>query len=229
GRLIAQELAEVGIDVNCAPLGDIAGAATHPRLQNRCYGTDAASVIARARAVVEGQLAGGVLPVLKHIPGHGSATKDSHVDLPRVTTPKEALAAHDFAPFTALSDLPMGMTAHVVFTAYDDARPATTSALMHRVIRDEIGFDGLLMTDDLSMEALAGSVTDRCAGALSAGCDVILHCNGVLEEMEEVAAFGPLSPEAEARAAHALSWRRAPDDVDIDALRTDLQSLMEAA
>ncbi|MEM1237509.1 MAG: beta-N-acetylhexosaminidase [Pseudomonadota bacterium] len=227
GRLIAAELYEIGIDVNCAPLGDIADDTTHPRLLNRCYGTDAASVATRGRALTDGQLAGGVLPVLKHIPGHGSSTKDSHVDLPVVTRSAEELSARDFAPFKALSDLPMGMTAHLIFQAYDGSLPATTSPTMHRVIREEIGFGGLLMTDDLSMEALSGSVTDRCRAALGAGCDLILHCNGELPEMEEVAAFGAMTPEATKRAEAALSWRKAPDNVDIAALTREFRTLTE--
>lgn len=228
-RLIAHELHEVGIDVNCAPLADIAGDATHPRLRNRCYGRNPAEVIARARAVMAGQGEGGVLSVLKHIPGHGSATKDSHVDLPVVTTSREALGAHDFAPFRALNDVPLGMTAHVVFTAYDDRRPATTSPILHRAIREEIGFAGLLMTDDLSMEALEGDVRQRCDDALKAGCDLILHCNGDLAEMEVVASFGAMSQAAEARAARALAARRAPDDIDMTALRADLAAMTEDA
>ncbi|MEM9437072.1 MAG: beta-N-acetylhexosaminidase [Pseudomonadota bacterium] len=228
-RLIAHELVEIGIDVNCAPLGDIAGQGTHPRLMNRCYGRTPGDVISCARAVAEGQRAGGVLSVLKHIPGHGSSTKDSHVDLPRVSKTAEDLHAHDFAPFKALSDMPMGMTAHVVFTAYDGDHPATTSPAMHRVIREEIGFGGLLMTDDLSMEALKGTVPDRCKAALAAGCDLILHCNGELAEMEDVAAFGPMTAEAERRAAAALAQRQAPDDVDISALRAELRGLIEEA
>ncbi|MEM1374059.1 MAG: beta-N-acetylhexosaminidase [Pseudomonadota bacterium] len=228
-RLIAHELHEVGVDVNCAPLGDIAGDATHPRLRNRCYGQTPGAVAARARAVVDGQAAGGVLSVLKHIPGHGSATKDSHVDLPVVAKSREALSAHDFAPFRALADLTLGMTAHVVFTAYDDTHPATTSAEMHRVIREDIGFEGLLMTDDLSMDALAGDVRQRCDDALRAGCDVILHCNGEMAEMEVVAGSGPMSPTAEARAARALAGRQKPDDIDIAALRADLAAMTEDA
>lgn len=226
-RLIAGELQEIGIDVNCAPLGDVAGEGTHPRLLNRCYGYDAQEVAERGRAVADGQLAGGVLPVLKHMPGHGRSTKDTHFDLPVVEASKEALHAHDFVPFKALRDLPLGMTGHLVFKAYDAERPATTSPSMHRVIREEIGFAGLLMTDDLSMEALSGNITERCEAALSAGCDLILHCNGDLREMEEVAAFGALTQAAETRAASALAWRKAPDDIDRTALHADLRALME--
>ena len=227
GRLIAHELHEIGIDVNCAPLGDIAEDATHPRLKNRCYARDADTVAKLARALTDGQLAGGVLPVLKHIPGHGSSTKDTHVDLPFVAKRKEDLHAHDFAPFKALKDLPLGMTGHLIFSAYDESAPATTSPEMHRVIREEIGFAGLLMTDDLSMEALSGSITERSHAALNAGCDLILHCNGKLAEMEEVAAFGAMTSEAAQRADAALAWRNEPDDVDIAALTNEFRSLTE--
>ena len=163
-RLIAAELRAVGIDGNCAPTVDIAGPLTHPFLRNRCYGSDLATVIAVARAVADGFLDGGVLPVMKHMPGHGRATMDTHLDLPRVTETPEALLRSDFAAFRALSDLPLGMTAHIVFSAYDD-QPATCSAPMIRVIREDIGFGGLLMTDDLSMQALSGTLADRAAAA----------------------------------------------------------------
>ncbi|MEO0678077.1 MAG: glycoside hydrolase family 3 N-terminal domain-containing protein, partial [Pseudomonadota bacterium] len=228
-RLIAAELREIGIDVNCAPMGDTAFAGTHPRLKNRCYGETPAEVAARGRAVVEGQRAGGVLSVLKHIPGHGSATKDSHIDLPVVTKDGDQLAREDFAPFEALSDTPMGMTAHVVFTAHDAERPATTSPIMHRIIREEIGFGGLLMTDDLSMEALDGTPRTRSEAALAAGCDLILHCNGEMVEMEGVVTVGAMSAAAEARAQAALAERTAPEPVDTGALRAELHALMEEA
>ncbi|MEL6691039.1 MAG: glycoside hydrolase family 3 N-terminal domain-containing protein, partial [Pseudomonadota bacterium] len=139
------------------------------------------------------------------------------------------LHAHDFAPFKALNDVPMGMTAHIIFSAYDETAPATTSPIMHRVIREEIGFDGLLMTDDLSMEALAGDVHQRCSDALSAGCDLILHCNGEMAEMEVVASFGAMTDAAEARAARALAQRQTPVDIDISALRAELAATMENA
>ncbi|MEO0485039.1 MAG: beta-N-acetylhexosaminidase [Pseudomonadota bacterium] len=224
GRLIAAELAALGIDVNCAPNADIATADTHPRLRNRCYGTRAADVIRRARAMADGLLAGGVLPVVKHMPGHGSATKDSHLELPVVTKSRDALAAQDAAPFAALNDLPMAMTAHVVFTAYDEARPATTSPTLHRVMRGEIGFGGLLMTDDLAMEALTGTPAERAEAAQAAGCDIILHCNGALAEMETLAHL-TLTQAAQTRAAAALARRAPATDVDIAALEADLSAM----
>ncbi len=152
-RLIAAELRALGIDSNCAPLADVASEATHPFLRNRCYGSDAATVAARARACAEGHLDGGVVPVMKHIPGHGRSTMDSHHDLPHVTAPAEVLRAEDFAAFAALKDLPMAMTAHLVYDAFD-ARPATLSPVVMHLIREELGYDGLVMTDDISMKAL---------------------------------------------------------------------------
>ncbi|WP_273523323.1 beta-N-acetylhexosaminidase [Rhodosalinus sediminis] len=227
-RIIAHELAALGIDVNCAPLADIATPTTHPVLRDRCYGATPGAVAARARAVAEGLLAGGVLPVLKHIPGHGRATADSHRALPRVGAAAADLRLTDFAPFAALADLPLGMTAHVVYTALDD-RPATISPAMIRLIRDELGFAGLLMTDDISMQALSGSVGERAAAARAAGCDVVLHCNGDAEEMAAVvAAAGSLTPAAEARAAAALARRGAGEAVDIAALQAKHDALLSA-
>jgi len=218
-RLIAAELREVGIDGNCAPLGDIAGPRTHPVLRNRCYGGEAGTVARIGRAVAGALLAGGVLPVLKHIPGHGRATVDSHLDLPRVGAPLAVLRATDFAPFRALADLPLGMTAHIVYDALDPDRPATQSGTVIGVIRDEIGFDGVLMTDDISMSALSGAPGDRAAAARAAGCDMVLHCNGDLAEMAEIAAAsGPLDGAAADRAARALAARRAPGRADSSAL-----------
>ncbi|WP_019953784.1 glycoside hydrolase family 3 N-terminal domain-containing protein [Yoonia vestfoldensis] len=226
-RLIARDLLSVGIDVNCAPLADVAEDATHPFLQNRLYGWDVPTVVAAARACADGLLAGGVLPVLKHIPGHGRAQADSHLALPRVSASVDDLTAHDFAPFAALRDLPLGMTAHIVFDALDPDRPATTSPVMMQVIRDQIGFDGLLMTDDLSMQALAGTVTDRSLAAVGAGCDLILHCNGDAQEMADVAkAAGALSPQAIIRADRALALRKPPEKIDIAALEAEFEALM---
>ena len=228
-RIIAHELSALGIDVNCAPLADIATPATHPFLRNRCLGETPGDVAQRARAVAEGLLAGGVLPVLKHIPGHGRATADSHHDLPRVEAPLAELRLTDFAPFAALADLPLGMTAHVVYAALDD-RAATVSPVVTRLIREELGFGGLLMTDDLSMQALSGDVGSRAAAACAAGCDIALHCNGDLAQMEAViAAAGPLEGAAGARAEAALACRRVPDPVDIDALEAKHRELLAGA
>ncbi|SNS73597.1 beta-N-acetylhexosaminidase [Tropicimonas sediminicola] len=226
-RLIAHELREVGIDTNCAPSADIARPETHPFLRNRCFGEDVAAVVTGARAAAEGLMAGGVLPVVKHIPGHGRARLDSHKDLPVVEVDADDLRALDFAPFQALADLPMGMTAHLKFTAFDAEAPATQSARMIGLIRNEIGFDGLLMTDDLSMQALIGDIAARAAASIAAGCDVVLHCNGELAEMEQaVASAGPLSQDATRRADAALALRRKPDPVDIPAVEEELRTLL---
>lgn len=229
-RLIAAELAAVGIDVNCAPVLDTAGAETHPVILNRCYGEEPEEIAAVGRAVAEGLLAGGVLPVMKHMPGQGRAALDSHLALPRVAAPRAALAA-DFAPFRALRDLPAAMTAHVIYDAIDPGRPATQSPAVVRLIREEIGFDGLLLTDDLSMKALEGGFAERTAGALGAGCDVALHCNGDPVEMAEVAAAAPaMAGEAATRAARALALRHvaAPDTAALDAELADLGGLARA-
>ncbi|MGB0904607.1 MAG: glycoside hydrolase family 3 N-terminal domain-containing protein, partial [Mangrovicoccus sp.] len=227
-RLIAAELSALGIDANCAPMADIAMADTHHFLRNRCYGTDLPSVIANARATSEGLLDGGVLPVLKHIPGHGRGTLDSHLDLPKVTAEADALKTLDFAAFAGLNDLPMAMTAHIVYAAIDDQAPATQSAPMIQVIRDQIGFDGLLMTDDLSMQALSGSMRARCESSLGAGCDVILHCNGDMAEMQEIAAAsGDLAGQAALRADAALASKRVVSG-DIEALTAEWDELSQS-
>lgn len=229
GRLLAADLAELGIDVNCAPVADIAEPGTHAILRNRCLGTDVDMVIRHARAMADGLTAGGVLPVLKHIPGHGRARVDSHLDLPRVDTDAATLLATDFAPFRALNDLPLGMTAHLLFAALDDARPATQSPTMIGLIRDQIGFRGLLMTDDISMQALSGGIAERAQAALAAGCDLILHCNGILSEMRALADLCPtLGGVALARHEHALAARTEPEETDLDALRAEFAALVHA-
>lgn len=226
-RLIAAELRDVGIDANCAPLADIAGPATHPFLRNRCYGEDVATVTAASRAVADGLLEGGVLPVLKHIPGHGRATVDSHLSLPTVTAPLEELEETDFAVFRALNDLPMAMTAHIVFPALDGERPATCSPIVMQTIRQDMGFGNLIMSDDISMQALAGSLEERSRLAIAAGCDVILHCNGKRAEMVEVVtASGRMEGIAAERGERALAARHAPDAADLPALRAELDRLL---
>ena len=227
-RIIAEELAALGIDVDCAPLADIADADTHPFLRNRCYGEDAATVIEVGRAAAQGLAAGGVMPVLKHAPGHGRARTDSHNEAPKVSDSAEALRARDFAAFRALADLPMAMTGHVVFDAFDGERPATVSPTMIGLIRDEIGFDGLLMTDDISMDALPGGLAERCAASLSAGCDAVLHCNGVMAEMETVASVaGSMSGRSAERAERALAGRPSSDGVDIASAEAELEALLK--
>lgn len=224
-RLIARELRDVGIDVNCTPTADIACEATHPFLLSRLYGDSVETVARRARANAEGSLAGGVLPVLKHIPGHGRASLDSHLALPRVAAPLAELRATDFEVFRRLAGLPVGMTAHVVYEAIDTA-PGTVSPAVLAEIRGTIGFDGMLLTDDISMGALGGSLAGRCRGAIAAGCDAVLHCNGDLAEMEEIAAtVSALAPASERRAARALALRAAPAALDIEAARAELAAL----
>ncbi len=201
-RLIADDLLRTGVTVDCLPIADVPVPGADGVIGDRAYGTDASKVAAIARAVTDGLKQGGILPVLKHIPGHGRATADTHFRLPVVNTPRNELETTDFAAFRPLADLPMAMTAHVVFSAIDPAHPATTSATMiAQVIRGSIGFQGLLMSDDVSMNALAGSISERTRAIFAAGCDVALHCNGKLEEMRDVADQAPeLSGQALQRA-----------------------------
>ena len=224
-RLIAHELRGVGIDGNCSPCLDVARADTHPFLRNRCLAGDAATVARLGRAVADGHLAGGVLPVVKHLPGHGRGVSDSHHDLPETDADLATLTSTDFAPFAALSDLPLAMTAHVVFRALDD-KPATQSTATIAHIRQVIGFDGLLMTDDLSMQALSGTIAARAAQSVAAGCDVALYCKAEMPDaMAVVAAAGRMTPATQTRADRALAARRPPAPVDIAALRAELRSL----
>ena len=230
-RLIAADLAELGITVDCLPLADVPIAGADAVIGNRAYGTEPAKVAAIARAVTDGLEQGGVLPVLKHIPGHGRANADSHFGLPMVDTDTHELERTDFAAFRPLADLPMAMTAHVVFSALDPAQPATTSAtIIRQVIRGVIGFQGLLMSDDVSMNALAGSLAERTRAIVSAGCDMVLHCNGNLDEMREVARQTPeLMGQALERANRALASRKAPQPLDRQAARAELEALMDRA
>ena len=228
-RIIASELYDLGIDSNCAPMVDSAGDGTQAFLKNRCYAHEPKRVAEIGRAAANGLLDGGVLPVVKHIPGHGRATLDSHYDLPHVSSSLDALTGNDFAPFKALSNLPMGMTAHLVYEALDD-RPATLSSEVMRVIREDIGFDGLLMTDDISMKALHGSLAELSQRALEAGCDIVLHCNGTLAERLAVAeAAGEMSDAAQRRAERALKMRKTPVDIDIPAAEAQLKALLNGA
>jgi len=206
-RLMAHDLAEVGINVDCAPVLDVPSEGSHDIIGDRAYGREPDAVAEIGRAVAEGLMEGGVLPVVKHMPGHGRAACDSHKDLPVVDAPRDALEARDFRPFRALADLPLAMSAHVVFTAIDPERPATQSATVIReIVRGAIGFDGLLMTDDLSMHALTGPFRARTEAAFRAGIDVALHCNGERAEMEAVAEGAPaLAGESLRRAERALA------------------------
>jgi beta-N-acetylhexosaminidase len=227
-RLIADDLSKLGVTVNCLPLADIPAPGADPVIGDRAYGDDPAQVSAIAGAVAAGLRDGGVLPVLKHIPGHGRATTDSHMTLPVVHADRVILEATDFAAFRPLAGLPMAMTAHVVFTAIDPVSPATTSAKMiGEVIRGWIGFQGLLMSDDISMGALSGSLRERARAALAAGCDVALHCNGKMEEMQVVAAESPeLAAEGARRAETALASRQPAQEIDLAAARAEFSTLM---
>lgn len=192
-RLLAEDLCALGIDTDCAPVLDVPVPGAHDIIGDRAYGQQPEVVAALGRAVAEGLMAGGVLPVIKHVPGHGRATLDSHLALPVVTTPRSELTATDFAPFQALAAMPAAMTAHVVFADIDSARPASTSPrVIAEVVRGEIGFDGLLMSDDLGMKALDGDMRARAEAVIAAGSDVALHCSGDLAEMEAAAAGVPV-------------------------------------
>jgi beta-N-acetylhexosaminidase len=228
-RLIADDLSRLGVTVDCLPLADVPVAGADAVIGDRAYGTEPAKVALIARAVTNGLEEGGILPVLKHIPGHGRATADTHFRLPVVDTPENELKSSDFAAFRPLADLPMAMTAHVVFSAFDGAHPATTSATMiERVIRGVIGFQGLLMSDDVSMNALAGSIAERTRAIFAAGCDIVLHCNGKLDEMRDVARQAPeLSGKSLERAKAALASRKAPLAFHRLAARAELDALVD--
>lgn len=227
-QLIALELREVGVDVDCLPVLDVPVPGAHDVIGDRAYGETPDVVAALGKAALAGALAGGVLPITKHIPGHGRAGVDSHEKLPIVDTDRETLSATDFAPFAALSDAPLAMTAHVIYSAIDAENPATTSStVISEIIRDEIGFSGALMSDDLSMKALRGSFEDRTKAALDAGCDLILHCNGDMDEMEAVAKEAHrLSGTSLARTDQALSLRTDPERVDLEDLIHRFSSLV---
>src|SRR5262245_25083036 len=215
-RLIAADLHRLGIDVDCLPVADVPAADADQIIGDRAYGDTPAKVAALAGAAAAGPVEGGLLPVVKHLPGHGRATADSHHRLPVVGASRDTLDSTDFAAFRALAHLPLGMTAHVVFTALDPAAPATTSPIMiGDVIRQGIGFTGALMSDDVSMGALTGTIAERTRAAVAAGCDLVLHCNGQIDEMRAVAAATPrLDGAAAQRAAAALACRRTPAAFD---------------
>jgi len=234
-RLHAADLLPLGINADCLPVLDVPVAGAHDVIGDRAYGKDPETVSILGREAAEGLLEGGVLPVIKHIPGHGRAFSDSHKALPVVDAPLDDLRAHDFPPFKALADMPMAMTAHVVYSAIDPERPATTSPrVVEEIIRGEIGFDGLLMSDDVSMHALSGDFGTRTESIFGAGCDVVLHCNGVMEEMLAVAAQTPvLSGKAAERADKALAMLSNHDDrlgdaVHVAALRNELNGYITA-
>lgn len=230
-RLHAFDLLRYGIDVDCIPVLDVAMDGMTAAIGTRAYRDDPECVAEIGRAAADGLIAGGMAPVMKHVPGHGRAQVDSHMELPRVDASLDELMARDFAPFKALNDLTMAMSAHVVYTAIDPDNPATTSpAVISDIIRGHMGFDGLLMSDDTSMKALSGDFAERAGAIIAAGCDVVLHCNGVMDEMRAVASRTPvLSGETKHRAARALADLRAPDKSDENALRSEFAGFFEAA
>ncbi len=230
-RLIAHDLRTLGFDCNCTPVLDVLAPGAHANIGNRSLGTEPASVIALGRAIAEGHLAGGVLPVIKHIPGHGRATVDTHLALPTVTTPETELIATDFAPFKALADLPAAMSAHVVFQAIDADGPSSTSKLVtERIVRGHMGFHGLLISDDLSMHALSGTIGSRAARVIAAGTDVALHCNGQMAEMVDVAAnVPPLEGLAALRFARALAVTRTQTPFSMTQAEACLASVLGVA
>jgi beta-N-acetylhexosaminidase len=231
GRLMAEDLAAVGITVDCLPVLDVAQPNTHAVIGDRSYGSTPDAVLSMARAHVAGLMDAGILPVMKHIPGHGRALVDSHKELPRVTASRAELEAVDFRTFAGFADCPMAMSAHIVFEAIDKDAPATQSKRVIRdVIRKQIGFNGLLMTDDLSMKALSGTFTEKVQRSLEAGCDMVLHCNGVMSELAEVADAVPaLTGKSMARAKAALKHRRKPVKFDIKTALKDMDVLMAMA
>ena len=230
-RLIAHDLASLGINVDCLPVLDVPVSGAHDIIGDRAFATDPGTIIALGKAQIEGLMDGGVLPVMKHIPGHGRAGADSHLALPRVSATVEELSASDFVTFRSLSQCPIAMTAHVVYESIDPQRPCTTSPKVIRdVIRGEIGFDGLLMSDDLSMKALDGPLSVRARQALFAGCDLALHCNGDMEEMREVASeVKELKGPSLRRSKQALAHLSVPGEFDVAAMEARLANLLGAA
>ena len=227
-RLVAAELNDVGITVNCVPLLDVPQSGAHPVIGDRALGDTPERVTELGRAICEGVLDGGLSPVIKHIPGHGRAVLDSHDDLPEVTARRDDLEAVDWAPFRALSTMPWAMTAHVVYRSIDASHPATTSSrVIEQVIRGAIGFDGVLVSDDLSMKALKDGPGPSAATALAAGCDLALHCNGVLAEMRSVTeAVGPCTEATLGRLARAEATRRQPKPIAVARSQRRLDGLL---
>ncbi len=229
-RLIAHDLRQVGIDADCLPVLDAPAEGSHNIIGDRAYSRAPARAAVLGRAAAEGLMAGGVAPVMKHVPGHGRARADSHLELPVVTASREDLEAVDFAPFKANADLPMAMSAHVVYTHIDPTAPATLSKIViDDIVRGHIGFDGLLMTDDLSMKALTGSFRERAERAIAAGCDIVLHCNGDLAEARPIAEGAPpLAGAALARAEKALECIEHIEPFDLAAATREFDGAMGA-
>jgi beta-N-acetylhexosaminidase len=227
-RLIADDLAAAGINVDCLPVLDVPSPGSHDVIGDRAYGKDPDIVAVLGRAAAEGLLAGGVLPVIKHIPGHGRAFADSHLALPVVEASRAELEQHDFAPFRALTDMPLAMTAHVVYAALDPDGPATTSKrVIEEIIRGHIRYDGLVMSDDLSMRALTGTFRERAEASFAAGCDVVLHCNGRMDEMMPIAEASPVLAGAALRRAESALQRIRHEPEPFDPV--DARSRLDAA
>jgi beta-N-acetylhexosaminidase len=228
GRLLAHDLAALDIWVDCVPVLDVPVDGSHDVIGDRALARTPAMVEILGRSLANGALAGGCLPVIKHIPGHGRAGVDSHHALPVVDAPIDVLRSHDFRPFKALADLPMAMTAHVLYTALDAENPATLSpVILAEIIRGEMGFSGLVMTDDLSMGALGGTLAARARNSLKAGCDVLLHCNGQMAEMVAIADSDPqFSSAGLNRAKTALDARKTPDQTQLADLLDQLGRLL---
>ena len=229
-RMHAFDLARYGISADCLPVLDVPVDGASDVIGQRAYGSDPEAVAALGRAAAEGLMEGGLLPVMKHMPGHGRASADTHFELPTVHESLDELRRHDFAPFKALNHLPAAMTAHVVFSAIDPENPATTSArVVEEVIRAEIGFDGLLISDDISMKALSGDFGAKAAAILAAGVDIVLHCNGVMEEMAAAAAKArALEGAALRRAERALAVVRTRDENSEAELRAEFAEFFAA-
>lgn len=229
-RLLAAELADLGINVDCAPVVDLSIPGAHDVIGDRAFGGDPALVARLGRAFAEGLMAGGVIPMIKHVPGHGRAMADSHTALPTVDLPTDELERTDFMPFRLLADLPMAMTAHILYPRIDPDRPATVSPrIVAEVIRGHMGFDGLLVSDDVNMEALAGDIAERARGIRAAGCDVVLHCTAEPAEMAAIAAAsGQMDAAGMARLARALATVASPSDrPDVAALGAELADLLQ--
>jgi beta-N-acetylhexosaminidase len=187
-RLIGEELYSLGINVDCAPVCDLVFDGAHDIIGDRSFGSEPEKAATLARQMAQGLADSGVLPIIKHIPGHGRARVDSHESLPVVDASLAELRKTDFVVFSKLADIPWAMTAHITYTAIDAEHPATLSPKVINIIRNEIGFDGIIISDDLSMKALQGTFTERAEGSIKAGCDLVLHCNGDMAEMLQVAA-----------------------------------------
>ena len=230
-RLMAFDMVKLGINVDCLPVLDVPVPGAHDVIGDRAYGSDVSSISEMGRDAAQGMLDGGVLPVIKHIPGHGRSMVDSHLDLPRVDTDLQTLKKTDFEPFRRLADMPVAMTAHVIYDAIDKQAPATTSkTVINAIIRDYIGFDGLLMCDDLSMQALSGDFSERVQSSFAAGCDVVLHCNGEMEEMRQVAdALPEFGDKAYQRVLNATAYWSSPSSDDEEELREEFERLCQSS